>query len=63
MPSAIVGFRQWWIDVSADPLVAAAARVDNLLNGELVWFGCFAWLELWVVFILVATLFLLNVVL
>ncbi|KAJ3720603.1 transmembrane protein 6/97 [Lentinula raphanica] len=46
VPSVILGFRQWWIDVSADPLVAAAARGDNLLNGELVWFGCFAWLEL-----------------
>ncbi|KAJ3799849.1 transmembrane protein 6/97 [Lentinula aff. detonsa] len=46
VPSSIVGIRQWWIDISADPLVAAAARGDNLLHGELVWFGCFAWLEL-----------------
>ncbi|KAJ4469863.1 transmembrane protein 6/97 [Lentinula aciculospora] len=46
VPSLLLRIRQWWIDISADPLLMAAARGDNLLHGELVWFGCFAWLEL-----------------
>ncbi|KAJ3806545.1 transmembrane protein 6/97 [Lentinula lateritia] len=46
VPTLILRMRQWWINISADPLVAAAARGDDLLHGELVWFGCFAWLEL-----------------
>ncbi|KAJ4500174.1 hypothetical protein C8R41DRAFT_752610, partial [Lentinula lateritia] len=46
VPTLILRMRQWWVEISADPLVAAAARGDDLLHGEFVWFGCFAWLEL-----------------
>ncbi|KAJ3877396.1 transmembrane protein 6/97 [Lentinula edodes] len=44
--TSMLQMRQWWIAISADPLFAAAARGDDHLHGELVWFGCFAWLEL-----------------
>ncbi|KAJ4474064.1 transmembrane protein 6/97 [Lentinula edodes] len=44
LPTFLLALRQWYITFSADPLISAAARGD--ISGELVWFGCFAWLEL-----------------
>ncbi|KAJ4474441.1 transmembrane protein 6/97 [Lentinula aciculospora] len=44
VPSFLQALRQWYIGFTADPLIAGAVRGD--INGELVWFGCFTWLEL-----------------
>ncbi|KAF5391811.1 hypothetical protein D9757_001850 [Collybiopsis confluens] len=42
VPSFLLDLRNWYIQFSADPLISGAARGA----GELVWFRCFAWLEL-----------------
>ncbi|KIK63554.1 hypothetical protein GYMLUDRAFT_133462, partial [Collybiopsis luxurians FD-317 M1] len=44
VPTFLLSLRNWYIEFSADPLISGAAR--GATQDELVWFGCFAWLEL-----------------